>query len=510
MRACLVPFVPFSTRRRWLRLTSIPGCAAFDRGDYSAARRMGAAGKEGHARGAVDVTTHEPEKVQDAIVFSRALADPNPSMVALTRTGYGQGSDRRTEHSAAGGGEGWMERSLGFGCVVAALFAPVLLLSSCSQGSEQPLGPLERDRPGPQASAPRYSAPEFLERSDWPVTFHLPSFGIEHLETAVVTELTTGHRQYQTNFLSRSVGGAPACCLAQLWVEEGKSAGPIADLPITRIADNDVGALVKPRREGAPGRIEEPALRYLPFTGSFGGDRWGCFVFLSEVATVLRNGALTPLVYHGYFCQRGAAFPDERSVAAVMQNLQMSSGPSEALVEARQGGFKEPLTALYTMSSVDERIQLCNEYLRSGRLNREEMGMVHGLLGAAHFEKAIPAVQVKQQGLALSDEATRETTAYMMESIQHYTLAIATPPDIFMDNWNRGYAYELVGESEKALRDYAEVIKLEPTFVKGYLYRARVLEQRGERALARTDLKEAVRLEPENPEIAAAMARLSQ
>jgi tetratricopeptide (TPR) repeat protein len=112
--------------------------------------------------------------------------------------------------------------------------------------------------------------------------------------------------------------------------------------------------------------------------------------------------------------------------------------------------------------------------------------------------------------LAPSDEAARETTAYIMESIQHYTLAIATPPDVFMDNWNRGYAYELIGESEQALKDYTEVIKLEPTFVKGYLYRARVLEQRGERALALTDLKEAVRLEPENPEIAAAIARLSK
>jgi hypothetical protein len=403
-----------------------------------------------------------------------------------------------------------MERSLGFGWVVAALFAPVLLLSSCSQGSEQPLRPLEGDRPGARASAPQYSAPEFLERSDWPVIFDLPSFGVEHLETAVVTELRTGHRQYQTNFRSSSLGGAPVCCLAQLWVEEGKLAGPIANLPITRIADNDVGAVVKPRREGAPGRIEEPALRYLPFTGSFGGDRWGCFVFLSDVATVLRNGALTPLVYHGYFCQRGVAFPDERSVAAVMQNLQMTSGPSEALLEARPGAFKELLTALYTTGSIDEKIQLCNEYLSSGRLNREEMGMVHGLLGAAHFDKAIPGIQVKQQGLAPSDEAARETTAYIIESIQHYTLAIATPPDVFMDNWNRGYAYELIGESEQALKDYTEVIKLEPTFVKGYLYRARVLEQRGERALALTDLKEAVRLEPGNPEIAAAIARLSK
>jgi hypothetical protein len=40
-------------------------------------------------RGAVDVTTHEPEKVQDANVVSRAHADLHPSMVALTRTGYG-------------------------------------------------------------------------------------------------------------------------------------------------------------------------------------------------------------------------------------------------------------------------------------------------------------------------------------------------------------------------------------------------------------------------------------
>ena len=284
--------------------------------------------------------------------------------------------------------------------------------------------------------------------------------------------------------------------MAQLWVEEGRLAHGVAHLPLTRIADNDVGRVVKPRREGDPGRIEEPALRYLPFTGSFGGDRWGCFVFLSDVATVLRNGALTPLVYHGYFCQRGSDFPDERSVAAVMQNLQVTNAPFEALLEARQGAFKELLTALYAPGSIDERIQLCNEYLSSGGLNREETGRVHGLLGAAYFEKAIPGIQVIQRGLALSDEAARETNAYLMESIQHYNLAIAIPPDVYMDNWNRGFAYELIGESEKALRDYTDVIKLEPTSVKGYLYRARVLEQRGERALALTDLKEAVQLEP--------------
>jgi hypothetical protein len=216
-----------------------------------------------------------------------------------------------------------MSRQYWVGYLLTTLLAPALFESSYADRAER-----SQLQAAPEQSqlqpTPRYSAPEFLKQSDWPVVFDLSTFGIQHLQTAVVTELTTGHRQYQTIFLSRSLNGAPVCCLAQLWVEEGTWVGAIANLPLTRIAESDIGTVVKPRREDNPGRIAEPALRYLPLSGSFGGDSWGCFVFLSDVVTVLRNRAQTALVYHGYFCQRGAALPTELTVTAVMQNLKLA------------------------------------------------------------------------------------------------------------------------------------------------------------------------------------------
>jgi hypothetical protein len=222
------------------------------------------------------------------------------------------------------------------GLAMKSLLLAVLGLASLAAGCAAPqpaaddaafrptATPAEERPPG--RFEPRFSAPEYLDRAAWPVIFDLPSFGIEHQQTAVVTELTTGHRQYQTAFLSSSMGGGPVCCIAQLWAEEGPLAPAIADLPLARFAEKDVGRVVAPRREGAPGRLEEPAVDYLPFTGPFGGDTWGCFVFRSDVVMVLRGSASESLVYHGYFCRRGKHPPDEGTVTTVMKNLKVSGG----------------------------------------------------------------------------------------------------------------------------------------------------------------------------------------
>ena len=60
----------------------------------------------------------------------------------------------------------------------------------------------------------------------------------------------------------------------------------------------------------------------------------------------------------------------------------------------------------------------------------------------------------------------------------------------------RGNAYRMKGDSERAMRDYEEAVKLDPRNPSGYVYRGLMLSASGDHAGAIRDLSEAVRFDP--------------
>ena len=65
----------------------------------------------------------------------------------------------------------------------------------------------------------------------------------------------------------------------------------------------------------------------------------------------------------------------------------------------------------------------------------------------------------------------------------------------------RGVLYEFAGDKEAAIKDYSEVIKLDPTSAVAYFNRGNVYDQMGEHDRAIADYSEAIKLDPSDPDI---------
>lgn len=154
----------------------------------------------------------------------------------------------------------------------------------------------------------------------------------------------------------------------------------------------------------------------------------------------------------------------------------------------------EFVTAIKSLKSPDERIKICKDTLKTGKLNEDESAYVYGIMAAGYYDKAMR--QINQSRDSKKSANTNSIALLLRESIRHYDTAISTAfGAYYVHYWNRGYNYELLGYNEKALENYTDTIIFKPDFRKGYLYRARVHEKLGNKEQARLDHEKAKSLE---------------
>ena len=170
--------------------------------------------------------------------------------------------------------------------------------------------------------------------------------------------------------------------------------------------------------------------------------------------------------------------------------------------------FAAFISAIEQEARVENRMRMCEASLAAGTFSRRQTGVVHALLGGGYFELAYDRMRkASASGHASPAEVTQSSQDFR-RSVQHYTTAIGMNPGNFVDHWNRGFCYECLGDLDHAFGDYTETVKLKPDFGKGYLYRARIFQKRGDMAKAIADIREAHRVDPADPAVMDAMSRL--
>lgn len=193
---------------------------------------------------------------------------------------------------------------------------------------------------------------------------------------------------------------------------------------------------------------------------------------------------------------------------AIVLGLTALLAPLPVAGESQLPPLKQLIDELRATPTVAERVDLCHEYLRSGRLSRKQTAPVYGILGSINYEIAIEILhEAKDQG-GLSLAREKDVLAALNESIRHYNTSLAINPDYYLNYWHRGYTYETGGSLEKALEDYTQTVDRDPAFAPGYIYRARVLHKLGRREEAVRDLHKALELEPEDAHAALAKEML--
>lgn len=85
-------------------------------------------------------------------------------------------------------------------------------------------------------------------------------------------------------------------------------------------------------------------------------------------------------------------------------------------------------------------------------------------------------------------------------ALKHYTEAIKRNPDDAKIYSNRAACYQKLAEFHLALKDCEECLKLDPTFVKGYIRKGMALLAMKESVKARTAFQRALELEPNSSE----------
>jgi tetratricopeptide (TPR) repeat protein len=169
--------------------------------------------------------------------------------------------------------------------------------------------------------------------------------------------------------------------------------------------------------------------------------------------------------------------------------------------------FNDCLSVPQQEASAESRLRLCEEYLNDDSLGRQEIGVLHGCMGATYFELAHERLRAARAAGNPSQADLAQVERDLRESLQQYTSAIGMNPGNFVDHWNRGLCYEFLEDLDQALSDYTQAVRINPDFAKGYLYRARILEQQGEIEKAKADIREAHRLDPKEPAVIEAMSR---
>jgi tetratricopeptide (TPR) repeat protein len=94
-------------------------------------------------------------------------------------------------------------------------------------------------------------------------------------------------------------------------------------------------------------------------------------------------------------------------------------------------------------------------------------------------------------------------------SIRDLTAAIRLDPRSASAFNNRGLAYRKKGDAVHALQDYSTAIGINPAYALAYANRGYLLESQGRRNEAIDDLRHALALDPSQPEVSAALRRLS-
>lgn len=85
-------------------------------------------------------------------------------------------------------------------------------------------------------------------------------------------------------------------------------------------------------------------------------------------------------------------------------------------------------------------------------------------------------------------------------AIKHYTEAIARNPEDGKIYSNRAACYQKLAEPHLALKDCDECIRVEPTFVKGYIRKGYALMAMRDQSKARTAFEQALEIDPNNAE----------
>src|SRR3990170_3714317 len=86
-------------------------------------------------------------------------------------------------------------------------------------------------------------------------------------------------------------------------------------------------------------------------------------------------------------------------------------------------------------------------------------------------------------------------------AIDQYTHAIAISPFVPADHYYRGLAWFKVGQDEKAIEDFDQVILLDGRWVSAYVYRGLARVNRGEYAQALADYTAALNFKADDPTV---------
>ena len=154
------------------------------------------------------------------------------------------------------------------------------------------------------------------------------------------------------------------------------------------------------------------------------------------------------------------------------------------LEKLNQAGKKEKELLDTVVKLQEENKRLIAENKRTEQLKSQFHEASQGLTAVDLFYKAVALLKNDK----FSDP--KKAIGYLNE-------AIRLKPDIAEAYYNRGLAYEKIGQYKQAIENYTEAIRLEPDYTTAYNNRGNAYNKLGQPQRAIKDFNEAIRLKPD-------------